>query len=157
MMYMMKSQAFITNPTMSIIIEVDDWMVSFEEIFDGLSRNCIEEKDLLGGQPISRISIHQENRYAIELDLGAYSGSQPTIEAVGKCLVVRGHMTNDGENQNQNYLQKGVNARGFRRSFEIGGGARVVDSDLQKGVLAIEIEHLNQSMVKSDQHWLTAS
>ncbi|MEY3148806.1 MAG: hypothetical protein RJA01_481, partial [Actinomycetota bacterium] len=55
-----------------------------------------------------------------------------------------------------NYLQRGISARGFRRSYQLGKNDRVLDTNLRQGILQVEIDRTDSTAVASESSWVRA-
>lgn len=154
--FVAKSQSFLRTPLVSMIVEGEDWLVGFDQVFEVMADESLLEFDGLSNYPVSRIVTHNNHGYQIQIDLGGFGAATPRVKMVGDFLVVTGNKTEYAERENQNYLQKGISARGFRRSFQLGRDARVVGSNLQQGILQIEIEHGDQLAMEPVSDWVRA-
>ena len=156
MIYVVKSQSFLRTPLVSLIVEGEDWMVGFDQVFEVMDGGSVIEFDGLSSFPISRIVAHDSHGYEIQIDLGGFISATPRVKMVSDFLVVTGNKTEYAERENQNYLQKGISARGFRRSFQLGRGTRVVDSDLHQGILQIEVAQADPIAMEPVSNWVRA-
>ena len=156
MIYVVKSQSFLRTPLVSLIVEGEDWMVGFDQVFEVMDGGSVIEFDGLSSFPISRIVAHDSHGYEIQIDLGGFIGATPRVKMIGDFLVVTGTKTEYAERENQNYLQKGISARGFRRSFQLGRSTRVADSNLHQGILQIEVEQADPLAVEPVSNWVRA-
>lgn len=137
----------------SIIIEGEDWMVGFDEIFEEVPEHSVLEFDGVSRYPASRIETNSANRFQIELLLEGFSASVPKVIVENGFVIVTGTKTEYANRQNENYLQQGISARGFRRSFQLGKGAHVIGTDLNRETLRIEIEQEDPSQVEPALSW----
>ena len=140
MIYVVKAQAFLRTPLVSMIVEGEDWMVGFDDVFSEMPDGSVADFVALNNYPISRLIVHDSNCYQIQLELGAFEGIKPRVDLEEQKLIVAGDKTEYARKQNENYLQKGISARGFRRSFELGANSKVTDTNLQHGILQIDID-----------------
>lgn len=154
MICIVKSQAFLRTPMVTVIIEGEDWMVGFDEVFEEISDHSVLEFDGVGRYPASRIETNSGSGYRIELDLEGFAKANPHVNIEDGFVVVRGNKTEYAERQNENYLQRGISARGFRRSFQLGQGARVIGTDLNQGILQIDIEQEIPSRMEPVIPWV---
>lgn len=156
MIFVAKSQSFLRTPLVSMIVEGEDWLVGFDQAFEVMEEESLLQFDGLSNYPVSQIVTHNSHGFQIQIDLGGFSATTPRVKMVGDFLVVTGDKTEYAEKQNQNYLQKGISARGFRRSFQLGRGSRVVDSNLHQGILQIEVEQADSLAVEPVTNWVRA-
>ena len=153
MIYIVKAQSFLRTPLVSIVVEGEDWMVGFDPMFEDMGEESVLEFDGMSGYPASRIIAHGEERFEIQLNLKGFEGIDPRVRVDDGFLVVTGTKTEYAQQQNQNYLQRGISARGFRRSFQLGRYAHVVGTGSHNGILRIEIEQAISSMVAPVASW----
>lgn len=156
MIYVVKVQSFLRTPLISILMEGEDWMVGFDEIFDEMSEGTLIEFSRSHTYPAARINTHSRNHHHIEIDLEDFAEVRPRVEVIDGHLIVTGTKTEYADTNNQNYLQRGISARGFRRSYELGRDTRVVDTDLHQGILQIELEQVVPSTMEPASTWVRA-
>ena len=140
MIHVVKVQSFIRTPHISLLMEGENWLVGFDEIFDEMPEGALLDVDSFRDFPASRIVAINPYFYRIELPLDGFSGQSPRIEVKDGFLVVTGTKTEYADKENRNYFQRGINARGFRRSYQLRSGDRVLGTNLHKGILQIDIE-----------------
>jgi molecular chaperone IbpA len=154
--YIVKAQSFLRSPWVSLIVEGEDWLVGFDPIFevmDGTDEETILEFDGMSGYPASRIIAHRHDGFEVQLSLKGFDQVTPRVKVDDGFLVVTGTKTEYAQHQNQNYLQRGISARGFRRSFQLGRDKCVVGTDLHHGILRIEIEQAEPSSIQPVASW----
>ena len=156
MIYVVKSQSFLRTPLVAMIVESEDWLVGFDEIFETMPDESIMEFDGISNYPMARLVTHNSHGFQIQIDLGGFAGTAPRVNMVDDLLVVTADKTEYAEKENQNYLQRGISARGFRRSFQLGRSAQIVDSNLQHGILQIEVEQAEPTAVEPVSNWVRA-
>jgi len=139
-----------------MIVEGEDWFVGFDEVFETMPSDSILEFTGDIKYPASRLIAHDGNRYQIELSLLGFESSQPKVNQVDGFVVVTASKTEYAMKENENYLQRGISAQGFRRSFQLGRDHRFVGSDLHQGKLQIEVEQASPAAVASVTSWVRA-
>ena len=65
---------------------------------------------------------------------------QINISQEGNLLTVKGDMGTHKENDNIEFLYRGIANRNFERKFELADSVKVVKADLKNGLLNIELE-----------------
>lgn len=148
MIYIVKAQSFLRSPLVSLIVEGEDWLVGFDPIFEDMCEESILEFDGMSGYPASRIIAHRQDGFEIQLSLKGFDQIVPRVKVDDGFLVVTGTKTEYAQHHNQNYLQRGISARGFRRSFQLGREKHVVGTGLHHGILRIEIEQVEPSSIQ---------
>ena len=153
MIYIVKAQSFLRTPLVSLVVEGEDWLVGFDPIFEDMCDESVLEFDGMSNYPASRIVAHGPNGFEIQVDLRGFEQIKPRVNVEDGFLVVTGTKTEYAQQQNQNYLQRGISARGFRRSYQLGQSAHVVGTGLHHGILRIEIEQVNPSVLAPATSW----
>lgn len=156
MIYVVKSQSYLRTPLVSILMEGEDWLVGFDEIFDDMANNSLIEFEGFNNYPAARIRAYDNQRYSIELDLDGFSMQKPSVITENGFLVVTASKNEYALKDHQNYLQRGISARGFRRSYQLGKNDRVVGTNLQQGILQVEIDRTDSTAVASESSWVRA-
>ncbi len=153
MIYIVKAQSFLRTPLVSLVVEGEDWLVGFDPLFEDMCDESVLEFDGMSSYPASRIVAHGSNGFEVQVDLKGFDQIKPRVNVDDGFLVVTGTKTEYARQQNQNYLQRGISARGFRRSFQLGQSSHVVGTGLHHGILRIEIEHANTSVLAPVASW----
>ena len=148
MIYIVKAQSFLRSPLVSLIVEGEDWLVGFDPIFEDMCEESILEFDGMSGYPASRIIAHRQDGFEVQLSLKGFDQTQPRVKVDDGFLVVTGTKTEYAQHHNQNYLQRGISARGFRRSFQLGRDKHVVGIGLHHRILRIEVEQVEPSSIQ---------
>ncbi len=156
MIYVVKTQSFLRTPLVSILMEGEDWQVGFDEIFDDMSDGSLIEFEGFNNFPAARIVAHNNHHYSLELNLDGFANQIPRVKAEDGLLVVTASKNDYAANENKNYLQRGISARGFRRSYQLGKGDRVLGTNLQQGILRVEIDRMDSTAVASESSWVRA-
>ena len=151
--YIVKAQSFLRTPLVSLVVEGEDWLVGFDPVFEDMCDESVLEFDGMSNYPASRIVAHSQNGFEVQIDLKGFGEIKPRVNMDGGFLVVTGTKTEYAQQQNQNYLQRGISARGFRRSFQLASNSHVVGAGLHHGILRIEIEQVNSSVLASVSNW----
>lgn len=156
MIYVVKTQSFLRTPLVSILMEGEDWQVGFDEIFDEMSDGSLIEFEGFNNYPAARIIAHNNHHYSLELNLDGFANQIPRVKTENGLLVITASKNDHSLNGNKNYLQRGISARGFRRSYQLGKGDRVLGTNLQQGILRVEIDRMDSSAVTSESSWVRA-
>ena len=156
MIYVVKSQSYLRTPLVSILMEGEDWLVGFDRVFEEMPDGSIIEFAGFNNYPAARIYASNSNHYSIELDLDGFSQQNPTVTIENGFLVITASKNESATQDQWNYLQRGISARGFRRSYQLGKGDRVLGTNLQQGILQVEIERMDSAAVTSESSWVRA-
>lgn len=77
----------------------------------------------------------------ITLAVAGFRTEQLTITLDDNQLAIRGHQNDDDDRE---YLHKGIAARQFQRTFVLADGIKVIDADLKNGLLSISLHRPQQ-------------
>ena len=156
MIYVVKAQSFLRTASISLLMEGEDWMVGCDEVFETMPDGTQMDFDGFRDYPASMITSLSPGRHRLELKLDGFGSHLPKVEVRDGFLVVTGTKTEYAEIQNENYLQRGINARGFRRSYQLGQNERVIGTNLHHGILQIDIEQAVPSAMEPVSNWVRA-
>jgi molecular chaperone IbpA len=156
MIYVVKAQSFLRTPAISLLMEGEDWMVGCDEVFETMPDGSLIDFAGFRNYPASSITALAQGRHRLELDLDGFADQVPRVEIRDGFLIVTSTTTQYAEIQNQNYLQRGISARGFRRSFQLSQNERVTGTNLHQGILQIEIEQAVPSAMEPVSNWVRA-
>ena len=137
-------------------MEGEDWLVGFDEVFDDMSNGSLIEFEGFNNYPAARIRAFDSSHYSIDLDLDGFAQQTPKVTVENGFLVITASKNEYALKENKNYLQRGISARGFRRSYQLGKGDRVCDTNLQHGILQVEIDRTDESAVVPESSWVRA-
>ena len=111
----------------------------FDRMFDTL--NKIDES--ANSYPPYNIEKHGENNYRVTLAVAGFSDEDLNIVQERNKLVVSGKITKDvtsgKEDAQPEFLHKGIATRAFERKFDLAEHVKVVDAQLENGLLHIEL------------------
>jgi len=138
------------------LMEGEDWQVGFDEIFDDMCEGSLIEFEGFNNYPAARIVAHNDHHFTLELNLDGFANQIPRVKTEDGLLVITASKNDHALNGNKNYLQRGISARGFRRSYQLGKGDRVLGTNLQQGILQVEIERMDSAAVTSESSWVRA-
>ena len=85
---------------------------------------------------VARLS---EDSYRIELAVAGFTAEDIDIETHEGALTITGGQTPKAENDDAEYLHRGIAERGFERRFQLADHVRVSDADLTNGLLIIHL------------------
>lgn len=137
-------------------MEGEDWMVGFDEVFDEMPEGALVDIRGSYDYPVARIAAYSSTSYRLELDLDGFSNQVPRVEINDGFLVITGTKTEYANQENRNYLQRGISARGFRRSYQLHQGDRVIGTNVHQGILHIDIEQAVPSAMEPVSSWVRA-
>lgn len=85
---------------------------------------------------VARLS---EDSYRIELAVAGFTADEIDIESHNGILTITGNQTPKAENDDAEYLHRGIAERGFERRFQLADHVRVSSADLNNGLLVISL------------------
>ena len=88
--------------------------------------------------PPYNIEVIGEDKYRISIAVAGFSDNELNIEAKQNSLTVSGEKEVK-ENQQQEYLHRGIAARSFERRFQLADFVRVDSASLENGLLHIDL------------------
>jgi len=109
--------------------------IGVDRLFDRLINN-IETTSQSNYPPYNIVQVN-EDEYFIELAVAGLDENNLEITQDQNTLVITGAID---VNENLNYLHKGIAGRSFRREFTLADHVEVVNADLNKGILLINLK-----------------
>tara|TARA_B100000674_G_scaffold287186_1_gene237691 strand:+ start:163 stop:612 length:450 start_codon:yes stop_codon:yes gene_type:complete len=113
--------------------------VGFDD-FDRLFDSVFSTNNKSTSYPPYNIVKHDKNIYQITMAVAGFDQSQINISQEGNLLTVKGDMGSDKENDEREFLYRGIANRNFERKFELADTVKVVKADLKNGLLSIDLE-----------------
>ncbi len=117
-------------------------LLGFEEIEDLIKR--VGQKSSGDGYPpynIERLAGagDEPERLRITLAVAGFTEADLEVSVEDRKLLIRGRQTDDEERE---YIYRGIAARQFQRSFVLADGMEVRTADLNSGMLSIDLVRL---------------
>jgi molecular chaperone IbpA len=106
----------------------------FQRVFD----ESLERSNSVPSYPPYNIEAVDENAYRITMAIAGFSQDDLDVSVEADRLSVSGKIVND--NDNAQYLHRGIATRAFERSFDLADHLTVVGGNLENGVLTIDLE-----------------
>jgi molecular chaperone IbpA len=88
--------------------------------------------------PPYNIELTGEDRYRITMAIAGFEQSDLSIEVEGNTLTVIGQKAE--EEENKQYLYRGIAARNFERQFQLADHIKVTGASFKNGMLHVELE-----------------
>jgi len=108
--------------------------VGFDRLFDMLETNAASGNGE-NYPPFDLIKV-DDNKYRIEVAVAGFKRDEIEITAHQNVLIVRGQK---GEEQNANYIHRGIATRSFERRFALADHINVTGADLHDGMLCLDL------------------
>jgi len=89
------------------------------------------------GYPPYNIEVVDQDQYQITLAVAGFSQDDIEITSEHNRLTIKGNQKQDSTQRN--FLHQGIAGRDFERAFELAEHVRVVDADLNNGLLQINL------------------
>jgi HSP20 family molecular chaperone IbpA len=84
-----------------------------------------------------RVADGEPERIRLTLAVAGFNESELDLTTEENQLVVRGRQTDEQERE---FLHRGIAARQFQRTFVLADGMRVLGAELKNGLLAIDLD-----------------
>ncbi|MDX1379474.1 MAG: Hsp20 family protein [Xanthomonadales bacterium] len=101
------------------------------------SANRLEQGN---GYPPYNIVSTDENHYRITMAVAGFSREELNITSEQNTLTVSGERREESDNDDVQYLYRGIATRSFERRFNLADHVRVKHASLENGLLHIELE-----------------
>lgn len=108
--------------------------VGFDRLFSLLDA---ANGDVSNSYPPYNIELTGENTYRISMAIAGFSEGELTIEAKESVLLVKGEKQQ--EEDDKNYLYRGIATRTFERRFQLADYVEVRGASLENGLLHIDL------------------
>jgi len=113
-------------------------LLGFEEMERMIDKITKSTGDGYPPYNIERIVNQNQTSLRITLAVAGFSDDDLDITLENKQLTIKGKQANDDEKE---YLHRGIAARQFQKSFVLADGIEVKDAELKNGLLAINLSH----------------
>ena len=90
--------------------------VGFDRMANMLNSNLRSEQPSQGYPPYN-IEVTKENHYAITLAIAGFAESELDIQSERGVLTIRGRKSSDDNDDERNFLYRGIANRSFERKF----------------------------------------
>ena len=118
--------------------------VGFDSMFDRLFGD-IQRTETSSGFPPYNIRKDDEEKYTIEMAVAGFSQEDLEVELKEAVLTIR----SKSENEEKEYLHRGIARRAFSRSFTLSDDVVVKGADLINGMLTVDLERIVPEEKKS--------
>jgi len=90
--------------------------------------------------PPYNVAQLSENAYKIELAIAGFTEENLEIESHENVLTITGNQAQTADNDEAEYLHRGIAERGFERRFQLAEHVRVTGAALENGLLVISLK-----------------
>jgi molecular chaperone IbpA len=119
---------------------LEAWSVGFDREWRLLEEM---QNTLMGGTssyPPYNIKQLSEDSYKIEMAVAGFEKSELRVELHNNQLTIEGSKQSNDESEDFSYVYRGIAGRQFRQTFALADHVKVIESDLNNGILSIELE-----------------
>lgn len=121
----------VTYTSNSFNSVIDDlFMIGFNSMFDNRNR-------VSSGFPFYNVIKIDDDSFGIELALAGFEQDDIDISEHNGSLIIKGEHKED---ENRNYLHKGIAAKKFTRSFVLAEHVHVASARMKNGILQIALK-----------------
>ena len=111
--------------------------VGFDRLFDMLENNNLGQTQ--ENYPPFDLIKKGENDYCIQLAVAGFTRDEIDITAQQNVLLVSGRKSDETDEQNGDFIYRGIANRSFERRFALADHIQVKGADLKDGLLSIEL------------------
>lgn len=109
--------------------------IGFDRLFDVLDRQFANSPST--GYPPYNILKTGEDSYQIEIAVAGFREDELDVSVKDYVLTVKGEQNRNDDDSN--YIHKGISARAFTRTFTLGDHVEVRAATVQNGLLVIDL------------------
>lgn len=111
--------------------------VGFDRLFNRL--------DTIGGQdaktyPPYNIERVDDDAWRVSIAVAGFTADDIVIEAKENSLTVKGAKTSESEDQDREFLHRGIAERSFELRYQLGDYVEVTNAALENGLLNIDLK-----------------
>jgi len=136
--------------TIGDLFDADLWplTIGFDRIQAQLDNFPESFQRNTSGYPPHNIIKTSEEEYTIELAVAGFSKDQLVVEVKEDMLTVSGNNSTDSELMGdkiaaeEDYIHRGIANRSFTKRFKLAESVKVINGDLQNGMLKIFLKHI---------------
>lgn len=111
--------------------------VGFDRLSEMLASNLMSDQPI--AYPPYNIVKLDDDHYRITMAVAGFSEKDIEITAKENQLIVQGKVLERGEPKEATFLHRGIAERAFERRFQLADHIRVVDANLENGLLTISL------------------
>lgn len=111
--------------------------VGFDRLFSML--DSVGQPDSSQTYPPYNIELTGDNSYRITMAVAGFGQDDLTIEAKENTLTVKGEQVTKEEDEDREFLFRGIAGRNFERRFQLADYVEVRDASMENGLLHIDL------------------
>jgi molecular chaperone IbpA len=120
--------------------DFDKFFVGFDDQFNRIAKMHDDLTKNIPNYPPYNIKKTGDNTYVIELAVAGFAKQDIEIELVEGKMIIKGNV--QSQDQEENFLFKGIAGRNFTRSFVLDDTVEVKDAAMLNGMLKIFLERI---------------
>lgn len=120
--------------------ELDKFFVGFDEQFNRIAKMHDDLTKNIPNYPPYNIKKTSDTTYVIELAVAGFAKQDIEIELADGKMVIKGNV--HSEEDDNNFLFKGIAARNFTRVFALEDQVEVKDAEMINGMLKVFLERI---------------
>jgi molecular chaperone IbpA len=113
--------------------------VGFDHMFRLLD-SAMKLDDAVPSYPPYNIERKTEDDYRVSMAVAGFAEKDLTITTQDNVLIVTGRKEKEEDEENRNWLHRGIAARAFERRFQLADHIRVERAKLEHGLLHIDLK-----------------
>jgi len=119
--------------------------IGLDRIFENMMPR-IDQLNSTNYPPYNIIALDNDN-YVIEVAVAGFTKDEITVTTKDGTLTIEGKHVDKTEDENLNYLHRGISSRAFKREFALADYVEVEDAKIEDGILKISLKReLPESM-----------
>lgn len=122
--------------------DLDKFFVGFDDQLNRMAKLHDDVTKNIPNYPPYNIRKTGDNTYVIEVAVAGFAKSDIEIEFDDGKLIVRGETTSAEDEDNGNFLFKGIANRAFTRAFALDDQIEVKDAEIFNGMLKVFLERI---------------
>lgn len=123
----------------SIHKSLDPFTVGFDDILNQMQEVSKTVAKNIPSYPPYNIKQIKDNKFVIEMAVAGFAKSDIEITMEGNKLAIKGASKED---DNQDYLYKGIANRAFERTFTLKDTIEIKNAELVNGMLKVWLENM---------------
>jgi len=120
--------------------DFDKVFVGFDEQFNRMAKMHDDLTKSIPNYPPYNIKKTGDNTYVVELAVAGFARQDIEIELADNKMIVRGNTAS--EEDEKNFLWKGIANRNFTRTFALEDQVEVKDAEMLNGMLRVFLERI---------------
>jgi len=112
--------------------------VGFDRVFDLL--DSVASQSGANGYPPYNIEKAGNDAYRIVMAVAGFAEAELNVTQKENELLVTGQTAQNGQEDDKQYLYRGIAGRNFERRFQLADHVKVVGAKLANGLLTIELQ-----------------